>query len=399
MLGHIRKFNAINTPLRSRRKMRYRMKDLVKISALSGLLLSTTVLAGPFNIDAGDNNGPAVQIGSGQTIESVGQCTTAGGTVTTIPGASFCSGYSLSQKAINVSNLGFQINEATSVYYDVQAPGATSNVGVGDFFTDTGRGEYITLEGGPDLSENGYGDKDTWALTFDYSLYGFVIENGGQLAGAITGGFINIFYNDLTASDGLKQGLGDDTTQVLSVAISGSNGPLSTSIGLNLDGMIDYSPAANGGVDVGNSFVTDFFNFAKPQSVGGVSSTNFYELWVAGMSVLPNEFIDTLAVTTLNGLADSALDDVSNISYGASSNINIDTNEYTAVQNGILEESISSVYGVSAATLLGGNYATGQRTGENLSGNLSFAVVPAPSSLALFALSIFGLVAFGRKKK
>ena len=31
------------------------MKDLVKISALSGLLLSTTVLAGPFNIDAGDN--------------------------------------------------------------------------------------------------------------------------------------------------------------------------------------------------------------------------------------------------------------------------------------------------------------------------------------------------------
>lgn len=375
------------------------MKYLVKCSALSGLLLSTSAFAGPFNIDAGDNNGSAVQIGPGQAIETAQQCTTAGGTLTTIPGVSFCSGYSLSQNAKNVSNLGFQINEATSVYYDVQAPGATSNVGVGDFFTDTGRGEYITLEGGPDLSENGYGEKDTWALTFDYSLYGFVIENGDQLAGAITGGFINIFYNDLTASNGLKQELGDDTTQVLSVAISGSNGPLSTSVGLNLDGVVDYSTATNGGVDTGNSFVTDFFNFVKPQSVGGISSTNFYELWAAGMSVLPNEFIDAFAVTTLNGLADSALNDVSKISYGASSSINIDSGEYTAVQNGILEENISSVYGVSAATLLGGTYATGQRTGENLSGNLSFAVVPAPSSLALFALSIFGLVAFGRKKK
>jgi hypothetical protein len=374
------------------------MRNVKAITAISYVLLSAAAVAGPINLNPGMNNeGEILAIGSGEAFETQADCTNAGGTL--LFGGAACENYSVGQSASNVSNLGFQINEATSVYYDVQAPGASSNVGIGDFFTDTGRGEYVTLEGGSDLETNGYGDLGTWALTFDYSLYGFVIENGAELAGAITGGFINIYYNDLTDANGDSQGLGVDTTQVLSVAITGSSGPLSTSVGLNLNGVVDYSGSASGGVDVSNSFVTDFFNFAVPKTVGGVSSTNFYDLWVAGMSVLPNEFINALAVTTLNGLADNSLDNVANISYGASSNIDIDVDEYTALQNGILEQNINSVYGVSANALLAGSFATGERIGENLSGNLSFTVVPAPSSLALFALGIIGLVAAGRRKK
>ncbi|MCG7644885.1 PEP-CTERM sorting domain-containing protein [Alteromonas sp. Cnat3-28] len=369
------------------------MKKLYAALLATGLM--SNAYAGPFNIDAGDNNGFVTSIGPGQRFESDAECTANSGTVTAIPFApSVCTGYSFSQSGTNVSNLGYQIDEATSVYYDVVAPG--SNVGAGDFFTDVGSGELITLEGGSDLSDSGYNEE--WSLTFDYSLYGFVAPVDGTLAGVISGGFINIFYNDLSAADGSMQVEGTDSTQVLSVAIDNSSGPLTVSVGLNLFGYVDYSGSVSGSLDTSDPFVTDFFNFVDPVSLGGVSSSNFYDLWVAGVGTTPNEYLTALAVTTLNGLADNSLDDVSNIAYGPLASINIDQNEYSSAQNTNLNQDVLAAYGIDATTLLAGNYASGQRTGEKLSGNLSFAVVPEPSSIAIFAIGLIALSSFSRNK-
>lgn len=374
------------------------MKKLYTAIAAVGFIANAS--ATPFNIDAGANNGGVEPIGPGQRFETSAECLAAGGD--DLGGG--CAGYSFDQVATNVSNVGFQINEATSLYYDVVDPG--TNVGVGDFFTDIGSGELITLEGGSDLDFEGYGSE--WVLTFDYSLYGFVGEADGTLAGLITGGFINIFYNDLsggTTGDYFPPAVepGVNATQVLSVAITDSSGPLSTSIGLNLDGIVDYSTSVDPGVDTSDSFVTDFFNFVDPVTVGGVTSTNFYDLWLAGVMSSPEEYINSLAVTTLNSLADTSLDDVAEIVYGADASIGIDTDEYTAYQNGVLDANVASVYepllGISTSDLLAGSYASGSRTGENLSGNLSFAVVPEPINVALFGLGLLALASTSRRKK
>lgn len=373
------------------------MKKLYAALLATGLM--STAYAGPFNIDAGDNNGFVTSIGPGQRFESDAECLAISGTVSAVPfSPSVCSGYNISQTATNVSNLGYQIDEATSVYYDVVDPG--SNVGAGDFFTDVGTGELITLEGGSDLSEIGYNEE--WSLTFDYSLYGFVAPVDDTLAGVIAGGFINIFYNDLSAADGLKQTEGTDATQVLSVAIDNSSGPLSVSVGLNIFGHVDYSGSVDGSLDISNPFVQDFFNFVDPVSLGGVSSANFYDLWVAGAGATPSEYITALAVTTLNGLADNSLNDVTNVTYNtdplAAVSIDIDQDEYSVAQNTNLNQDAFGVYGIDATTLLSGVYASGQRSGEKLSGNLSFAVVPEPSSIALFAFGLIALSGIGRHK-
>ena len=100
------------------------------------------------------------------------------------------------------------------------------------------------------------------------------MNNNSELSGAITGGYINIFYNDLTNSFGGKKVLGTDAIKVLSVAITKSNGPLSTSVGLNLNGVVDYSASSINNIDVSNSFVEDFFYFTESKSLGGITSNS-----------------------------------------------------------------------------------------------------------------------------
>lgn len=362
--------------------------------AASLLLATSNVNALEFNVDAGTNN--TVQVLSGLA----GACPGIPGGI--VMGADCHIPGSQSQSGTDIANFGFQIDGATSNYYDVDgSSGLGGSVSVDDVFTDNGTGEVFTLEGINSADVN-YGN--TWALSFDYTLYGAVVDTGGGvLAGGIAGGFVNLYYNDLTDALGIEEGdsgfdsgTTDDPTKVLSVAITGSSGPLSTSLGLNLFGNIDYSDSVNNDIDTSASFVTDFFNFVDPITVAGTTSTNFYDLWVAGDAAAPKQLLEALVVTTLNGLGGQGLTEVQDLVYGPDDSIGIDRDDLSVVQNDI----INDVFGGAPIVdgLLAGTFATASRTGETLSGNLSLTNVPEPTSLAILGLGLLGFAGASRRK-
>ena len=87
--------------------LRLRMKNTVIFFTTASILLSSSLVADPLNIDAGFNNGEVVQIGPAQRFESESGCSSAGWTVLSAGTNSFCFGYQLQQEASNVANFGF----------------------------------------------------------------------------------------------------------------------------------------------------------------------------------------------------------------------------------------------------------------------------------------------------
>jgi len=301
--------------------------------------------------------------------------------------------YMGAQTATDMADFGFQIDSATSQYFDTNGTGG--NVDVGDFFVDTGSTNPLTLNGTllstsectvlgiPGTETDCYGT--TWNLTADYLLYGQVVDTGTGLAGGIGGGYFNINFNDLRSGT---------PTQVTSLAVVGSNGPIDTSVGVNIDGVVDYSFL---GGAAPSSFVEDFFNFASPLLVGGVSSTNWYDLWAAGMAADPKEFVDVLAVTTLNGLAGQPLVEIETLSYGTDTDT-LGLSGLSPFQSALLETGLDNAGVPDTGAFINGTYLTTSRTGEKLSGNIS-ATVAEPSSIAILGLGLLGFSGMARRRK
>lgn len=297
-----------------------------------------------------------------------------------------------------VSTIGIQINNASSQYFDVNGTGGF--VDVGDVFYDVGTVNTVSV----DSPGSNYGV--TWKLNAEYALYGTVVQEnpGDPLLGFITGGYLNLYYQDMTDANGCSAAA--DTAgfcmfdpssaneqQTLSISVTGSTGPLNTSVGININGVADY------GFDSSPSqFVQDFFNVEDAMTVNGTQSTNLFELATAGLSSLPMEFVDLLSVTTLNG-AGSNLQAIETLSYQPSSGgapviESVPTLSYTPLQQSIFDQFAAEVTGGGN---LNGSYATVSRSGEELSGNISIVDVPEPGTLAFFGLSLLGL-SLGRKK-
>ncbi|MDP5129740.1 MAG: PEP-CTERM sorting domain-containing protein [Paraglaciecola sp.] len=288
--------------------------------------------------------------------------------------------------ASNLESLNFTINNATSVYYKnpfVSRVDA-NKVAEGDLFTDRG----VTVVKLPDFSTQTTCDYssitlpcygNSWQLEATYDFYGAVVDAGTGLAGTILGGFININYVTNPTNSTSRT-----STAATSIAITGSAGPLLTSVGVNLFGSIDYS-----GFTTVSPLIKNMFNFSSPVSVGGVKSTNWYDLWAAGVAASPQQFVNSFVVTTLNG-SNQNLTKIEDINYGTtSSTINFDGSPF--------QDAIFASYpfaGLNNTSML-----TAARSGEILSGNVTFGVVPEPVSIALFGAGLLGMGLVSRRRE
>jgi len=294
--------------------------------------------------------------------------------------------------------LGANISSATSVYFNTFDDGNNATVGAGDVFVDHDSvTSGITLPNPNDPALGAYqlgGFGTTWNMTVEYLLYGTVIEVGADLAGYIAGGYFNFYYNDLTNANGLvdTDGGGNpipySTTQVLSLEVTGSVAGSVDSLGANVTSVADYGFLSDLSAP-DQLFAQEFFNIYS--DAGGYIDSLFNK-YTDGQANAPEEIeIPFLTVTTLNG---QNLPGIEEVAYGAPGTLEaagLDLDDLTPAQL----EHYTSLFGADITNI---PFASGSRTGEELSSNTQLVVVPEPTSLAIFGLGLLGLAGAARRK-
>jgi hypothetical protein len=374
------------------------MKALKLTTLAAALVMSAnSAFAAPIFVNAGENEDFSVDalINTGDGAVSVNQVTDV------------------------FNQFDFALSPASSEYFDTDLSG---DIDVGDVFIDRGINVSIGLI--PSETETSGGFGSTFSITAEYLLYGAVVPFNGSLAGAVVGGFFNLFYNDLTDAGGFVEGESaqfdpttvDDRVQVLSAAVTGSGVSASGSgISLGIDAIVDFGfldPLDPNGT---NSLVQDFLELETAITIGGLTSTNVFDLAAAGAAASTPEFVPLFSDTTLQGEGGDlpAIEDLALLTSGQSTiegplgsdrtvdnvrGFEIDPTGLTPIQQFAFGEFLAGVSGVEGngdLSDLSTTFNTALRSGEVLDGNLSIQV-PEPSMLGVLGL---GLLLVGARRR
>ncbi|GGW62822.1 PEP-CTERM sorting domain-containing protein [Alishewanella tabrizica] len=291
----------------------------------------------------------------------------------------------------NITSLGFNITNATSVYYQSAANALLNktNVDVGDIFSDVGVTAINLVDGQSNFCER-VGDPDEgvfcsneFKLQASYNFFGLVQPLGGDLVGAILGGFIDIQVSkNITA----RTATPFETVASLAVTGSQSSGVGTTSAGISIFGVVDYS-----GLDVTDPLIKNFFSFSSPVTVNGVNSTNWVDLWTAGVAATPVQSLNSVLISTLSGPSNSVLPSISSLQYGQS------TGDFSFTGSPLQNSIFANLAGFGVTPL--NDVKVTARTGESLSGSVVVSAVPEPVSIALFGAGLLGMGLVSRRRR